>query len=156
MTSKQMANALNSGGSIGRSSPGKSIRSGHYQGRSSRGRMWVILMFFIFRAIDLIFYFGIYKGLGGRAIGLILTNAIWSTALLVGIWQRLNWTRYVLIALQIREIVVTVIAIVSIQVIRNNYDFMILPLVTVAARGVVMGLLIGSKDIRRLCSRRDG
>ena len=118
--------------------------------------MWLILIFFIFRAIDLIFYLGIYKNMGGRAVSLILTNAIWSTALLVGIWQRLNWTRYVLIALQIREIIVTVIAIVSIQVIRNDYNFMILPLVTIAARGGVMGLLIGSKDIRRLCSRRDG
>ena len=41
------------------------------QGRSSRGRMWLILIFFIFRAIDLIVYFGISTG-SRRTIGIIL------------------------------------------------------------------------------------
>jgi hypothetical protein len=115
----------------------------------------VIVTFCIFRAIDVLLYFGSTTH-SQKLTGIILISALWSTALLAGIWMRINWARCVLIAMQLLDIGFTVIAMTNVRISRHTYDILWLVCTALAARVVVIGILVASKDIQRLCSRRDG
>ena len=70
--------------------------------------------------------------------------------------MRINWARCVLVAVMLMGMVILVISMLSIQIVGRNYNVMVIPLAGIAARVAVVWILIGSADIRRLCSRRDG
>jgi hypothetical protein len=72
-------------------------RSRSRLGSSFRGKLSLIAMFFILRALDVFIYFE-WPGTDKSALLFsIINNIIWTTALLAAVWFRKGWARYVLI-----------------------------------------------------------
>lgn len=126
----------------------------HSRGSAERGKLLLIAIFCVLRGIDALIYFGTPSGDKSRLVAALAVGAVWTTAILFGIWCRQNWARYVLIAL----------------VLLNIFGYVLLAPDLVAAKGIsnpllrifiISGIayvgvalcLIRSRDIRRLSNR---
>ena len=104
----------------------------------------------LFRLLDFITLNDIPPELSRQLVSSVITSAIWTTALLIGIWLRKPWARLILIALLGLASVSIIILIPMIA----DYPAMMTPLVsTLAVHAGVFGWLILSRDVRRLTSR---
>ena len=140
---------------------GGSRRHQGYRHRGSvrRGRVWVVIMFFILLAVEAMAFLdvarrlGSFKAANSALDGSTLSSFIFTTGLLGGIWCRQNWARYILLAfLGVRVLV----AFVSCATIFKN-DLGLSAWFTVFVMGAADTLcawtLISSQDIRRLTNR---
>jgi hypothetical protein len=95
--------------SLPREAPGLAMpisRTGQYRGyqgkirgSSSRGRLWLVLIFCALRGADALIYFGAPAGDKSRLLTVLLAGVIWGTAFLGGVWGRRQWCKYGLILL---------------------------------------------------------
>jgi hypothetical protein len=94
-----------------------SHRHGH--GRRARiirrARLWLVMMFISFRVVDalaLVTYFGVHSSASkGRVLGGILSTGVWTTVLLVCIWKRQMWARYMLTTILMIEVIGTAVSV---------------------------------------------
>ena len=130
--------------------PPPRARRHHHRGKASRARIGLIVVFVLFRLLDFITLNDIPPELSRQLVSSVITSAIWTTALLIGIWLRKPWARLILIALLGLASVSIIILIPMIA----DYPAMMTPLVsTLAVHAGVFGWLILSRDVRRLTSR---
>ena len=99
-------------------------------------------------------FFGSPEGHRFALTGSLITNAIWTTALLVGIGYRQNWARNILIGLLVLAMIGATIFFPAIfdAKIADNTLYLILGLDTLI-KAVVMWVLISNSAIRRLAGR---
>ena len=85
----------------------------------------------------------------------MLSTVIWTTALLIGIWYRQNWCRYILIVLLLLTVVVFMILVPEGMVIFGDDMLLVLFGGLALAYAAIAWVLISSRDIRRLTNRTD-
>jgi len=127
----------------------------HAYGSAQRGRVWLVLIFFAMRAADVLLFSGMPPGKGSEILGSIITSAIWTTALLVGMWLRKNWCRYFLIFILLVTFFLSAFMIYDIGLsphVINLTVVYILVAVTLIHGAIALALIL-SKDIKRLTSR---
>jgi hypothetical protein len=116
-----------------------------------RGRMWVIIIFLSQRLTDFLLYWFTEPSDHPRMVGALLNSAAWTTAMLIGIWCRKNWARYVLATLMVLGVLIAFIfvpsALAEVSIREPIVQVMVLC-------GVVNGLtvwcLVGVPAVRRL------
>jgi hypothetical protein len=131
-------------------------RSGRSRGSSQRARLWLILIVCALRASDLYTYFG---SPGGNKTGLLSTlivSAIWTTALLAGVWYRQDWCRVGLIGLLFISLIVSVINVPAAFNFPINYPVLAMFCVDTLIDAGAAWALISVRDIRRYTSRASG
>jgi hypothetical protein len=124
-----------------------------------RGRQLLLLIFCVSRAMDVLYYFGFHVT-GDRAapmnmVGLvcIVTDAIWTTALLAGIWHRQNWCRYFLTFFLEIAIFGAVVVVPCLYPVLTDERLMTLLGAGTLVNAAIAWLLITSPDIRRITSK---
>lgn len=80
------------------------------EGSKRRGRLWVILCFFLLRGIDVWTCISLIAN-GAPLLGNTLYSAVVTSALLAGVWHRQTWCRYVLMGLLTLGVAFSVMAI---------------------------------------------
>ena len=130
-------------------------RSHSSQGSDFRGRLWLILIFLALRGIEVVTYLLVPEENNSRLIGSIINNAIWSAALLTGIWYRQNWCRYILIGLLLVTVVTLMIVLPDALVLLGDDLIVVLLAGITLAYVAIVWVLISSPDIRRLTDRTD-
>ena len=134
-------------------------RRRHYdtEGTLRRGRMWIAVIFCAFRLLDAVVVLLLKmlpEGSEQKYLYLyIILTGLWTTALLVAIWLRQAWARYVLVGLLIAIPVAE-----GFLLPRISLDFggaTIDPVLTgsILLYACIAGLLILLKPIRRLTSQ---
>lgn len=104
----------------------------------------------LFRLLDFITLNDIPPELTRQLISFVITSAIWTTALLIGVWLRKPWARLILIALLGLASVFIIIMFPMI----TDYPALLTPLVSILiVHAGTFGWLILSRDVRRLISR---
>jgi hypothetical protein len=128
-------------------------RKGRTSGSSRRGRLLLIAIFCALRGADILIIIAGAAGLRSPATAAVLTGALWTTTLLVGIWFRQEWCRWALMTVLMGCI------LAATYFLRGAFD---LPLhySSLAVLGVVALIdasaawaVIELRDIRRLTSR---
>jgi hypothetical protein len=132
-------------------------RSQHgYHTHFRSGRMWVAVIFCLLRVVDLLVYLsvGFYDIAGANQA--VMVSALWTTSLLVGMWMRQGWARYILIGLMIIGVAAGVFALADISVrapdAMGNPAFG-MAVVMVMIDAAILGMLIGLDSVRRLTNR---
>jgi hypothetical protein len=123
-------------------------------GSSFRGKMSLIAIFLIFRALDAFIYFE-YPALNKSSLtGAIINSTIWTTALLTAIWFRKGWARYVLIFFQALGAVSDLILLPDFW-IKFDADNRLLAIMAVAfvVHAGIAWFLLFSRDLERLTGR---
>lgn len=90
-----------------------------------------------------------------KVLGSLINTVIWTTALLIGIWYRQNWCRYVLIAMLILTVVTFMIIVPEAVVLLDDDMLFVLFGGIALAYAAMVWVLISSPDIRRLTDRTD-
>jgi len=126
---------------------------GRAPGSSRRGRLYVLLIFCALRIPDACAYFGSPQGAKRAMIAAIITGALWTTSLLIGVWFRHDWCRPSLAVVLIGSMLATL------YVLHSAFDsginpasaalFSVIAAVDIAAAWAIVGL----RDIRHLTSR---
>lgn len=122
------------------------------RGNIEHGRYWLIGIFFALRAMDPFFYFGAIAEAQQQILGSILISTLWTTVLIVGIWNRKSWALYIMIALLIYGIIRDILPLVTVQIIYGNDAVSRFFLTGIVIRVIVTLILIASPDIKRLAS----
>ena len=120
-----------------------------------RGRLWLILIFLALRGIEVFMYLAVPARNNSQLLGSMLSTVIWTTALLIGIWYRQNWCRYILIVLLLLTVVVFMILVPEGMVIFGDDMLLVLFGGLALAYAAIAWVLISSRDIRRLTNRTD-
>ena len=106
------------------------------------------------RGSDLLIYSETGAGLNAPLVGTLITSGIWNTLLLVAIWQRQNWARYVLIAFQFLGVIGAIIFVpVSVEELPGDNPVIMLMIVMGLLHATIAWCLISSAGIRKLTNR---
>lgn len=140
---------------------GRSRRHQGYRHRGSvrRGRVWVVIMFFILLGVeamaflDVVYRLGSFMDANSAMNGTTLCSFIITTGLLGGVWCRQNWARYILVVFLAVRVMV---AFVGCSTIFKN-DLGLSALFSMFVMGtsdaICAWALISSQDVRRLTNR---
>jgi len=132
-------------------------RSRSLHGSSLRGKISLIAMFFMLRALD-VFILVEWPAVNKSEVFFsIINHAIWTTALLAAIWFRKGWARYVLIFFMPLGILAALILLPDFW-IKFEADNRLVAIfsATLIVQGTVAWLLIFSRDLERLTGRGKG
>ena len=125
-------------------------RRHHHHGKASRARIGLVVVFVLFRLLDFMALYGVPEELNRPVISSVITGSIWSTALLLGVWLRKSWARFILIAL----VGLATIGLIILFPILADYPAMTPTLVCeLLVNAGVFAWLTLSRDVRRLVSR---
>ena len=62
-------------------------------------RMWLVGIFVFFRLLDVAMVMVTAPAKRSQMVAALVLGALWTTTLLVGVWMRKRWARYILISL---------------------------------------------------------
>ena len=137
--------------------PIREIVSAKYRARS---QVWLVGMFVLLRLADLVDWTYFTSGPARQlllvgyshqgVIGWLVSNALLTTAMLVGLWFRQRWVRGVLKVLLGMELVVSCIAMASAASMSSAFPAALL--VSTGLRLVVLLVLSYARDIRLFLS----
>jgi hypothetical protein len=130
-------------------------RSRSSGGSEFRGKLWLIFIFLALRSIEVFMYLLVPTENNTRVLASLINTVIWTTALLIGIWYRQNWCRYVLIAMLILTVVTFMIIVPEAVVLLDDDMLFVLFGGIALAYAAMVWVLISSPDIRRLTDRTD-
>jgi hypothetical protein len=88
-----------------------------------------------------------------RILASIITGAIWTTALLAGVWFRRNWCRYALLLILLLSVASSMIFLPGLFEQPVNYAVLKILSVVTLVNGAAAWALACSRDIRRVTSR---
>ena len=136
-------------------SPRRRRRHKHRPGGSATaGKLWLIAIFCAMRASDFLIYFETAPGPKNPLIGSLITSGIWNAVLLVAIWQRQNWARYVLIAFQFLGVIgASILVPVSVEELPGDNPIIMVMIVMGVLHATIAWCLISSPGIRKLTNR---
>ena len=120
----------------------------------TRGRWWVVGIFLALRGADAVMLLGTPAGNRTPLYVAVFNTAVWTTVLLIGIWRRMNWARYILCGLLILGLIANLVTIATLIQDKSGGAGTsgLFAIVSVIYLGVV-GCLIYSPSIRRLTDR---
>jgi hypothetical protein len=123
-------------------------------GSSHLGRLSLIPIFFILRALDVFLYFEWPQVNKSSLLFSILNNVIWTSALLAAICFRKAWARYVLIFFMPLGVLPSLILLQDFW-IKFDADnrLMVILSVTFIVQSTVAWFLMFSRDLDRLTGR---
>ena len=126
-------------------------------GNSRRARVCLAVLFVVFASLQIVMYLHVEPSRTHlpRFMSALINDAIWTTALMLGVWLRQKWARYILIAFQLLSVFGVVLA--SCDLLEPGMmvkDSTAMGLVVAAglAHAVCAWLLICSRDFKRLTS----
>ena len=122
----------------------------HRRGNMARARIGLVVIFVLNRVLDFLYLVDIPSELNRPVLSSIITSAIWTTALLIGIALRKAWARLIFLGLLALSVVFILIYFPT----AFDYPSLMLPLL--ASLMVYAGSfawLIFSRDVHRLTSR---
>ena len=125
-------------------------RRHHHRGKASHARIGLLCVFVLFRILDFVALHDIPPELSRGVLSTVITNALWTTALLIGIALRKSWARLILLGL------LGLASIVILIMIPVAFDWPVLVPGFVAfflVYAAIFAWLILSRDVRRLTSR---
>ena len=123
-------------------------------GSATAGKLWLIAIFCAMRGSDFLIYFETAPGPKDPLVGSLITSGIWNTLLLVAIWQRQNWARYVLIAFQFLGVIGAIILVpVSVEDLPGDNPIIMVMIVMGLLHATIAWCLISSPGIRKLTNR---
>lgn len=114
------------------------------------GRVWVVFVFLMLRAVDLVIYCGVPVITRHHLMGVILNGVIWSTVLLIGIWFRKAWARIILVFLLLASVGLAMIFWTGLADVHVSAHFVGL---SIGVNLAVALILICSPSVRKLTSR---
>jgi hypothetical protein len=125
--------------------------------RGLRARWLLILIFCALRLADLLYYFGFQAAIDradkSRLLGAIVAGVIWTTALLMGVWLRRDWCRYVLMIFLGLAVAGALIAIPSVLPMLASHNAVAILGAGTLINAAIAWLLAWSPDIKRLTNR---
>lgn len=130
-----------------------SYRKGRSPGSSQRGRMLLIAIFCALRAADALICFAGPAAGRSPAMAAVLTGALWTTALLIGIWFRHEWCRWALMVVLLFCILSATFFLRSAFELPINYTSLVVLLAVALINAAAAWAVIELRDIRRLTSR---
>jgi hypothetical protein len=131
-------------------------RKGRPSGNSARGRLFLVLIFLVLRLGDALVYFGGPSSAKSQLLAGVLTGALWTTALLAGVWFRQDWCRWALMVALIACIFASAAFLRAAFDLPLNYRLMSILLAVAAINGGAAWAVIALRDIRRVTSRAYG
>jgi hypothetical protein len=117
--------------------------------------MWLIFIFLALRSIEVFMFLLVPAESNSRVLGSMINTVIWTTALLIGIWYRQNWCRYILIAILLLTVVTLMIIVPEAVVLLDAEILFVLFAGITLAYAAIIWVLISNSDIRRLTDRTD-
>ena len=131
-------------------------RHGRGHGSSRRGRLLLIVIFCALRASDACLYFGGPADAKSRLLAGILTGALWTTALLVGVWFRQDWCRWALTVVLLLGIGAFAVLLREAFELPLRYNLVAVPALAALINGCAAWAVIVLRDIRHLTNRTFG
>jgi hypothetical protein len=128
-------------------------RKGRTAGSSRRGRLLLIVIFCTLRVADALICFAGPAGARSPALAAVLTGALWTTALIVGIWFRQEWCRWALMVVLLGCILSAAYFLRAAFDLPLHYASLSVLLVVALIDSAAAWAVIQLRDIRRLTSR---
>jgi hypothetical protein len=126
----------------------------HYRGRADRGRMWVVVIFAVLGGLNGLGYLVGAQFDRRDVLAMALVSFLWTTVLLIGVWRRQNWCRYILAALLILSILISIVLFPEILPVARVIPILgALFVMQGIIHSVVAWALLASPDIRRLADK---
>lgn len=134
-------------------------RGHHQRGNLQRGRIWVVIIFFILLCalamtyLDVAVSLGSIKAANSYMGGSAISSLILTTGLLAGIWCRQNWARYTLVTILALRVFAAFVGCATI--FKNGLGFSVwcTTFLMGAADSICAWALISSRDIQRLTNK---
>jgi hypothetical protein len=129
-------------------------RSRPRRGSSFRGKLSLVAIFLILRALDAFIFFEYPLISKSALVGALINNIIWTTALLTAIWLRKSWARYVLIFFQALGALSDFILLPDFWIKFDADNRLIIILsTTLIVHAAIAWFLLFSRDLDRLTGR---
>ncbi len=122
----------------------------HRNGKASRGRVGLVVVFGLLRIVDVFFLLALPTGPSSLPFLAIILAAMWTTAVLIAIWRRQQWARIIMIGL---FILVAIAAMVLIPTSTADTPLLTAYVIAAVVSAGSSAWLLRSRDVRRLTSR---
>jgi hypothetical protein len=116
--------------------------------------MWVVVIFAVLGGLNGLGYLVGAQFDRRDVLAMALVSFLWTTVLLIGVWRRQNWCRYILAALLILSILISIVLFPEILPVARVIPILgALFVMQGIIHSVVAWALLASPDIRRLADK---